>query len=83
MDPSDNRATIIFVLGVLGIFVCQILAPVAWVMGNAYNRDCILEGSDTQQLGNVGRIMGIIGTALLAFYLLTLAAICVLYLFGI
>ena len=37
---SDNRATTIFVLGLLSLVSCQILGPVAFVMGNSYLRDC-------------------------------------------
>ena len=31
---EDSQATTILVLGILSLVVCQILGPIAWVMGN-------------------------------------------------
>ena len=32
--PEQSQATTILVLGILGLILCQVLAPFAWVMGN-------------------------------------------------
>jgi uncharacterized membrane protein YjgN (DUF898 family) len=70
MDNNTSgqpNGTLILVLGILGIIVCQILGPVAWIMGN--NGMALLNSGqgDESQRGNVnaGRICGIIGTVLL------------------
>ena len=65
-SPQPN-GTLILVLGILSIFLCQILGPVAWVMGNN-GLTLINSGSgDESQRGNVnaGRICGIVGTVVL------------------
>lgn len=72
-DTSD-RGTIIFVLGLLGILMCQICAPIAFFMGQGYKRDCLAEGMRPSGLGEAGRIMGLVGSILmvLSFILLGL-----------
>ena len=70
MSDTNNQATTVFVLGLLGLILCQLLAPVAMVMGNNYVRECALEGVEPQGLGVAGRIMGMIGTGLFALYFL-------------
>ena len=62
---SDNRATTIFVLGLLSLVSCQILGPVAFVMGNSYLRDCAAMDVEPDGLAKAGRIMGMIGSVLL------------------
>jgi uncharacterized membrane protein YjgN (DUF898 family) len=66
--PESSQATTVLVLGILGVVVCGILAPIAWAMGNTE-----LEAIDTGRrppenrgTANAGRILGIIGTVLLA-----------------
>jgi hypothetical protein len=58
------NGTLILVLGILGIVLCQLLGPVAWIMGNSATRAV---GGDPQQLNlaNIGRVLGIIGTVIL------------------
>ncbi|MBN2799995.1 MAG: DUF4190 domain-containing protein [Deltaproteobacteria bacterium] len=65
MEQNDNRPIIILVLGILGLVACQVFGPIAWIMGNNYRRSCIMEGTEPEQLGNVGRILGMVGTGLL------------------
>ena len=71
-DTSD-RGTVIFVLGLLGFLVCQVCAPIAFFMGQSYRRNCLAEGMRPSGLGEAGRIMGLVGTILLAFGLVILA----------
>lgn len=60
--------TTVLVLGILGLVVCNILAPFAWVKGNKAKRemDAHPEVMWTNR-GNVtaGRILGIIGSVLI------------------
>jgi uncharacterized membrane protein YjgN (DUF898 family) len=62
-DP--NRHILILVLGILGVTTCAVLAPFAWKLGNDYERDCRIYGEEPEQLAAVGRILGMVGTALL------------------
>jgi hypothetical protein len=66
--PEQSQATTALVLGILGIVCCAPLAIVAWIMGNnelegikAGRRNPANEGT-----ANAARILGIIGTVLLA-----------------
>ena len=72
--PDHPQATTTLVLGILGLVVCGVLAPFAWHMGNRVLRE--IDGSQGQLGGrgnaNAGRIMGIIGTALLVLSLVIL-----------
>ncbi|MBZ5739601.1 hypothetical protein [Nocardioides mangrovi] len=72
--PDHPQATTVLVLGILGLVVCQVISPVAWVMGNRVLREIDASGG---QLGgrsnvNAGRICGIIGTILIGISLLVL-----------
>lgn len=64
---SPVNATMILILGVLGLTICSICAPIAWVMGNQALSTLDQFGDPLGQRGmvNGGRICGIIGTALI------------------
>jgi uncharacterized membrane protein YjgN (DUF898 family) len=72
--PDHPQATTALVLGILGLVLCGVIAPFAWQMGNRVLRE--IDGSQGQLGGrgnaNAGRIMGIIGTALLVLGLVIL-----------
>ena len=72
--PETSQATTILVLGILGLVICGILAPIAWVMGNNEIEAIDSGRRPPQQRGtaNAGRILGIIGTVLLAIGVLFL-----------
>jgi hypothetical protein len=62
-----SNATAVMVLGIVGIFF-NIVAPVAWVLGNQ-ELEAIRAGRrppEGESNAKVGRILGIVGTALLA-----------------
>ena len=62
-----HRGGTILTLGVLGVICCQLLAPVAWVMGQADMRqinDGVMD-PEGRALTQVGMILGIVGTVLL------------------
>ncbi len=75
---NDNKGTIILILGILGLTGCAILAPVAWIMGNSYRRECIVEGREPDQMANVGRILGMVGTGLMALGLVCAGIVVIL-----
>lgn len=66
--PESSQATTTLVLGILGIVICGILAPVAWSMGNKELQaiDAGRRPPENRGTANAGRILGIIGTVLLA-----------------
>lgn len=74
---TRNDATTVFILGLLGIILCQLCAPVAWSKGNTYVQCCALNDVQPDGLGVAGRVMGIIGTVLLV-----LTLIWILIIFG-
>jgi hypothetical protein len=74
---TKSDATTVFILGLLGIILCQILAPIAWVKGNTYVQCCAIAEVPPDGLGVAGRVMGIVGTVLLALTLLW-----ILFVFG-
>ena len=72
-QPPDHRqATTVLVLGILGLVLCQILSPVAWVMGNRVVQEIDASGGQLGGRGaaNAGRICGIVGTVLCGLGLL-------------
>jgi hypothetical protein len=80
-DPShaaysalEGRSTTVLVLGILGLVFCQILAPIAWVMGNGVRKEALAMSRPEPGNNKAGRICGIIGTVLIglgvAFFLL-------------
>ncbi len=74
---AHPQGTTILVLGILGIVICGILAPIAWVMGNNAIKEIDRNPSAYSNRGtvNAGRILGIIGTVLWAIgIIVTLAA---------
>lgn len=67
-----HRGTLILVLGILSIVCCNLVGPVAWVMGNADLKAMREQRMDPAGEGstNAGRICGIVGTVLLGISLL-------------
>ena len=80
--PQDHQqAVLVLILGILGLVACQVISPVAWVMGNRVVAE--IDASNGQVGGrstaNAGRICGIVGTCLLGLaVLITIAAVVIL-----
>jgi hypothetical protein len=72
--PEASQATTVLVLGILGLVVCQVLGPFAWVMGN--NELAAIDAGrrppENRGTANAGRILGIISTVFLAIGLVVL-----------
>lgn len=62
---TDSGGTAPLVVGILGVVVCQLLAPVAWAMGSSYEKECRARGVQPSGAGRAGRILGIVGSVLL------------------
>jgi uncharacterized membrane protein YjgN (DUF898 family) len=76
-DPShaaysalEGRSTTVLVLGILGLVLCQILAPIAWVMGNGVKNEAFAMSRPEPGNNKAGRICGIIGTCLIGLVVL-------------
>jgi hypothetical protein len=76
MYPEQSQATTALVLGILSIVVCQLLGPFAWQMGvkELQAIDAGRRPPENRSNANAGKILGIIGTALLAIGLLAIIA---------
>jgi len=72
--PEQSKATTVLVLGILGIVICSILAPIAWYMGNEEVRAIDAGRRDPTNRGtaNAGRILGIVGTVLMGLGIILL-----------
>ncbi len=69
---GGGNATLILVLGILGVLCCNLLGPVAWYMGRQ-ELAAIAAGTlpaTNEGTAKAGMILGIIGTAFLVFGLL-------------
>jgi hypothetical protein len=72
---SSNRALWSLILGIVGIFCCGLVAPVAWYLGNQELKSIRAgQGDPSQQgLATAGMVLGIIATVLLALAFLWVA----------
>jgi len=70
MEP--HRGTLILVLGILSIVLCQICGPFAWLMGNADLKkiDAGTMDPEGRQTTQAGKICGIIGTVFLILWII-------------
>jgi hypothetical protein len=77
--PEASQSTTVLVLGILGLIICGVLAPVAWIMGKN-ELEAIDSGRrppENRGTANAGRILGIIGTVLIGIGLAFLVLILV------
>ncbi len=77
--PEASQSVIVLVMGILGLLLCQLLGPVAWIMGNKEIEgiDAGRRPPDQRNLANVGRILGIVATALMVLGLLFFGCVIV------
>lgn len=78
--PNAPRATVSLVLGILGIILCPICAPIAWAIGHSAEAEIDASGGRLggRGLATAGKITGIIGTVLLILYVLAFVVFFVL-----
>lgn len=75
------QGVLILVLGIAGLVVAGLLSPVAWGLGSRALKDIRATGQHpgNEQLIVVGRILGIIGTVLLALAVLLGVVVVVIF----
>lgn len=79
VTQDHPQATTALVLGILGLVLCGVLAPFAWIIGGRAVRDIDASRGTLGGRGsaNAGKILGIVGTVLLV-----LLVVLVIGLFG-
>lgn len=77
--PDHPQATTSLVLGILGLVLCQVLSPFAWVTGGRTVREIDASGGRLggRSNANAGRICGIVGTVILGCYLAVLVLVVI------
>ena len=61
-----HRGTMLLIFGILGIIMCPLFAPAAWIMGKN-DLEQIRSGAmdpEGESMTNAGKILGLIGTIL-------------------
>lgn len=73
--PNDSQATLALVLGIISVFCCWILGPVALFIGNSSRQRVQASGGTLGGggLATAGMVLGIIGTVILVFFVLSIA----------
>ena len=71
-QPVHPQSTTALVLGVIGLAACQLVAPIAWAIGNKAVKEIDASGGAYGGRGeaNAGKILGIVGTCLIGAMLL-------------
>lgn len=64
MAVKPEGGVAIFVLGLLGLLLCQVLGIIAWVQGNTYMQKCRNLGVEPEGIAVAGRILGMISSIL-------------------
>ncbi|GAB3249868.1 hypothetical protein [Nocardioides dilutus] len=82
--PDHPQATTVLILGILGLVLCQVISPFAWVMGNRVIREIDASGGTIggRSNANAGRICGIVGTALIGLGLLVAVGVVIVAIIG-
>lgn len=62
--PESDKATTVFVLGLIGLLMCQPLGIMAWIMGRAEQQKVDAGRVAPNDLLKVGTILGIVATIL-------------------
>ncbi|MDN5727363.1 MAG: DUF4190 domain-containing protein [Propionibacteriales bacterium] len=72
MAPPHPRATLILVLGIIGVTVFNVLSPFAWFMGSKALKEIDSSGGVHTDRGQVvaGKVMGIVGSVFLILWTL-------------
>lgn len=81
VPPNHPQSVTALVLGILGLVLCGAIAPFAWNIGSQAVREIDASGGawGGRSEANAGRIMGIVGTALLALGLLAFVAFLMIF----
>jgi len=80
VNGQDPQATLILVFGILGLVACQILAPVAWIMGHKGRERARARGVVPDSQVTIGWVLGIVGTILWVLFVCIYAAFVAFFL---
>ena len=77
---KPHRGTLILVLGILGLVLCQPIGIAAWIMGkqDLAEMDAGVMDPEGRQLTNIGKILGIIALVFMLLGILAVVALTVL-----
>ncbi|MFB8281933.1 DUF4190 domain-containing protein [Nocardia colli] len=84
--PQEHpQATMILILGILSLVFCQVIGPVAWVMGKRALNEIDASGGALGGRSNVmvGYVCGIIASALIIISIIFIVLFVVLGLVGV
>ncbi|GAA3535033.1 hypothetical protein AFL01nite_07210 [Aeromicrobium flavum] len=83
--PKHPKATLVLVLGIIGLVFCQVLGPFAWVIGGRAVKEIDANPGvwDGRGEAQAGRILGIIATVFLILSILALAFFITLIAIGV
>ena len=72
--PNPSNAVTALVLGILGIVLCPLLGPVAWVLGRKGEQEVDAAGGAVggRGMATAGKVLGIIGTFLIVVVVVAL-----------
>jgi len=72
--PNASNAVTALVLGILGIVLCPLLGPVAWVLGRKGEQEVDAAGGAVggRGMATAGKVLGIIGTFLILIVVVAL-----------
>ncbi len=75
--PAHPQATTALVLGIVSLVLCQLLGPVAWVVGGRAVKEIDASGGVIGGRSNAqtGRILGMVATGLMALGLLAVIGV--------
>lgn len=81
-DTETTLAVVSLVLGIVGLMGCQLMGPIALVLGWMYRRSAQARGVEPDPMGIIGLVLGAISTLFLIMGLVIGGGLCVVY-FGI
>jgi hypothetical protein len=83
--PEASQATTALVLGIIGLVACQICSPFAWSLGHKELEaiDAGRRPPENRGMAQAGKVLGIVGTALLGIGVLALIGFIVFIIVGL
>ncbi len=81
-DQQDSRGVMALVLGIVGIMMCGVLAPVALFVGRSARNDAMAQGRQPDGMATAGMILGAVGSVLFALQIV-LVSLYFVFVFGV
>ncbi|TNM36607.1 DUF4190 domain-containing protein [Nocardioides albidus] len=79
--PDHPQATMVLILGILGLALCQVIAPFAWVIGGRVRKEIAASQGAIggSQMVTIGWVLGIVGSCFLMLGLLFVIVYIVIF----